>query len=125
MSLLKHGGVFLLLLILSMSANAGESFPVMENVNQHPVVTSAKPDQSNTDKVAVYIRCKNPRPEVCNQSYTPVCATRDTGIRCIKAPCPSTKKVTYSNGCMACTDPEVIGYLDGTCGDDIDDSKDN
>jgi hypothetical protein len=47
--------------------------------------------------------------------YAPVCATRDTGVRCIKAPCPSEEKVTKSSGCNACSDDKVISYVDGEC----------
>jgi hypothetical protein len=47
--------------------------------------------------------------------YAPVCATRDTGIRCITAPCPSSETKTYSNACSACTDPKVSQYVKGAC----------
>jgi hypothetical protein len=59
--------------------------------------------------------CTNPRPQLCTMDHRPVCATRDTGIRCVSAPCPSTEKRTYSNGCGACSDPKVYGYVPGAC----------
>jgi alkaline phosphatase D len=50
------------------------------------------------------VSCPEPRPEVCTQEYRPVCAVRQDG-----------KYRTYSNGCTACTEPEVIGYREGEC----------
>ncbi len=38
---------------------------------------------------------------ICTKEYDPVCALVDTGIRCIKAPCPSSVEKTFSNDCMA------------------------
>ena len=54
------------------------------------------------DKVAVV--CKEPRPQICTQDYRPVCALLQDD---------SSK--TYSNGCNACSDPEVTGYREGAC----------
>jgi len=63
-----------------------------------------------------FVQCKSPRPEVCTEQYLPVCANKDTGIRCIKAPCPSEERVTYPNACSACADSKVYGYIpDGAC----------
>lgn len=59
--------------------------------------------------------CPEERPQMCTKQYAPVCATRDTGIRCIKAPCPSTEERTYGNGCTACADEKVIGFIPGAC----------
>lgn len=55
--------------------------------------------------------CPEQRPQVCTMEYRPVCATRDTGIRCVTAPCPSTEQKTYSNACTACANVKVIGYI--------------
>ena len=63
--------------------------------------------------VAKFVMCKTPRPEICATIFKPVCATKDTGVRCVKAPCPATKKVTYPNACSACVDKKVYGYLSG------------
>jgi len=60
-------------------------------------------------------QCKEPRPEICTMHYSPVCATRDNGVRCITAPCPSTEMATYSNACMACADAAVISHRPGEC----------
>jgi len=63
-----------------------------------------------------FVQCKNPRPEFCTKEYRPVCAKKDTGIRCVTTPCPSNEKVTYSNACTACTDAKVHGYTpNGAC----------
>ncbi|MDH5633422.1 MAG: hypothetical protein OEZ10_10575 [Gammaproteobacteria bacterium] len=59
--------------------------------------------------------CTDPRPQVCTMDYNPVCADRDTGIRCIKAPCPATEKKTYSNACHACADAKVRSFRPGAC----------
>jgi len=61
--------------------------------------------------------CKEPRPEMCTQEYKPVCATRDTGVRCVTTPCPSSEQVTKSNACMACADEKVISYHVDACAD--------
>ena len=58
------------------------------------------------------------RPQACTREYRPVCGVRDTGVRCVKAPCPdSVEWKTYGNGCDACADAAVSGYADGACED--------
>lgn len=52
----------------------------------------------------VFTSCPEPRPEICTMDYTPVCARHIDG---------SFK--TYSNGCTACTNPSVEGYVEGSC----------
>ena len=64
---------------------------------------------------AAHTECTDPRPEVCAQDYRPVCATRDTGVRCVTEPCPATEQKTYSNACSACSDPEVTHWVPGEC----------
>jgi hypothetical protein len=59
--------------------------------------------------------CTMPRPEVCAEIYMPVCAVRDTGIRCVTTPCDSIEDVNYSNACRACSDENVFSYSDGLC----------
>ena len=61
------------------------------------------------------VACSDPRPQVCTAIYDPVCATRDTGVRCITAPCPSEEKKTMSSACSACSDPKVYSYVKGEC----------
>ena len=52
-------------------------------------------------------RCTDPRPESCAQVYEPVCATRDPKLK--------SDWETYSNGCVACADPEVYAHRQGAC----------
>jgi len=65
-------------------------------------------------------KCEDPRPELCTMDYRPVCALRDTGVRCVTTPCPSTEWNTYSNACSACSDPAVRGYKYGECRNEDD-----
>ena len=48
--------------------------------------------------------CEEPRPEVCTANYVPVCGIGSDGAR-----------QTYPNGCSACSNAEVYGYLEGPC----------
>lgn len=59
--------------------------------------------------------CPEQRPQVCTMDYRPVCAIRDTGVRCVTTPCPSTEQKTFSNACSACADTKVIGYISEEC----------
>ena len=79
--------------------------------------TAEKQSKLVIDKLSIveYKECKEPRPEVCTKEYSAVCAKRDTGIRCVKMPCPSTKDVTKPNACVACSDKNVFGYSVGAC----------
>jgi len=63
----------------------------------------------------VAVQCTDPRPELCTLDYRPVCATRDTGVRCVTTPCDSTELATYSNACAACADPRVVSSTQGAC----------
>lgn len=52
----------------------------------------------------------------CTLDYTPVCGQIVTGIVCVTEPCPSYTTKTYSNGCMAKADKNMIGILhEGEC----------
>ncbi len=48
--------------------------------------------------------CPAQRPQACTQNYDPVCATKRDGTR-----------QTYSNGCMACSDTNVVRHVPGPC----------
>jgi hypothetical protein len=69
------------------------------------------PPQARTEPVM----CSEPRPEACTAQYDPVCATRDTGVRCITTPCPSSEQKTMGNACTACSDPKVMSWTKGEC----------
>lgn len=73
--------------------------------------------ESPTDRSDIDTHCEDPRPEMCTREYRPVCALRDTGVRCVTTPCPSTEWKTYGNACDACADKDVIGHVPGTCAD--------
>ena len=85
--------------------------------SQAPVASEPAPPPSDAPAQAKNepVMCKEPRLEVCTMIYQPVCATRDTGVRCIRAPCPSEEQVTKSSSCNACSDPKVISYVQGEC----------
>lgn len=61
------------------------------------------------------MQCSEPRPQMCTREYKPVCASRDTGVRCVTTPCPSTEWRTYGNACDACSDTKVREYREGAC----------
>ena len=63
----------------------------------------------------VYSHCESPRPQICTREYNPVCAVKDTGVRCVTTPCPSAEEVTYATGCTACSDSKVIKHRPGAC----------
>ncbi len=68
----------------------------------------------NTPK-AELTHCPENRPHICTRDYRPVCATKDTNVRCVTTPCPSTEQKTYSNACSACADSKVIGHIPDEC----------
>lgn len=59
--------------------------------------------------------CTEPRPQLCTMDYNPVCATRDSGTRCVTTPCPAREQATYANACGACADARVFYHLPGAC----------
>ncbi len=63
-------------------------------------------------------QCTDPRPQACTREYAPVCAIRDTGLRCMTTPCPSSEYRSYPNACEACADPRVRSWKAGACPDD-------
>ena len=62
-----------------------------------------------------YVECVVPRPEICTHDYRPVCALRDTGIRCVTEPCDTWETKTFGNACAACADGGVYGWRPGEC----------
>lgn len=51
-----------------------------------------------------FTTCQEPRPEICYEIYSPVCATRDF-----------QERVEYANDCTACADARVAGFVPGLC----------
>lgn len=96
---------FLLLLIPSLNTSLAVE----------PVISPVK--SMNTDPNSALkelVLCKNPRPEICYEVYSPVCAIRDTKKHCLAEPC--LPQQTFSNDCKACAEADVIGFLpSGKC----------
>lgn len=74
-----------------------------------------KNNEAPEDQATLITPCQDPRPQICTSEYRPVCATKDTGIRCVTTPCPSTEEATYATGCTACSDSRVGSYRPGKC----------
>lgn len=72
-------------------------------------------DKSSSKTDVEVTSCPEQRTQICTMDYRPVCATRDTGVRCVTTPCPSSEQKTYSNACSACADAKVIGYIIDEC----------
>jgi hypothetical protein len=71
--------------------------------------------QNRESKTSNIIKCPEERAQICTREYRPVCATRDTGVRCVTTPCPSSEQKTYGNACSACADQKVIEYRTDPC----------
>jgi hypothetical protein len=69
----------------------------------HTVALSKLQAGNNSRDTAQNV-CTDPRPQICTMDYRPVCGERNDG---------SLK--TYSNGCNACSDRSVVGYVEGDC----------
>lgn len=68
------------------------------------------------------------RPNVCTKEYRAVCgevelADETARVRCITTPCESTERRTFSNGCMACADPNTQGYWPNACDTPVQDAR--
>ena len=98
-----------MLLALGLLVSCQSAKPIETDVVVKPIPVVTTPDNmANT-------QCKSPRSQMCTREYRPVCATRDTGVRCVTTPCPSTEQVTKSNACTACADEKVFSYTKGVC----------
>ena len=49
-------------------------------------------------------QCLDPRPQICTADYRPVCAVLADG-----------RREEFSNGCSACSNPEVHGWIADPC----------
>ncbi|MBS3104091.1 hypothetical protein J4222_03945 [Candidatus Woesearchaeota archaeon] len=102
--------------ITSFEECAAAGYPVMES---YPRQCRANGELFVEEMVELawtgFIQCPDEKPEVCTADYRPVCALKDNGLRCIKAPCQSFDAVTMGNDCTACGDAEVFGYYPGEC----------
>jgi len=93
--------IFSLIIIFTLSCTHQKSLPP---------APAEQPHSSNT-----VIQCPEQRLPMCTREYRPVCATRDTGVRCVSTPCPSTEQKTYGNACSACADERVSAYRVNAC----------
>lgn len=85
--------------------------------------SSSNNAESSTSGGTDFIQCEGDRPTFCTHIYKPVCASIDTGIRCITTPCPSVEFKTYGNACSACADSAVDGFTEGECAENQGDSS--
>ena len=53
---------------------------------------------------AAVTQCTEPRPQFCTTDYRPVCAILADGLR-----------EEFSNGCSACSNPVVTGWVAEAC----------
>lgn len=54
------------------------------------------------------------RAEFCSLEYAPVCGLQE--VQCVTEPCEPVPE-TFSNGCMACSQGNVVSYTEGVCGE--------
>jgi len=62
--------------------------------------TNSNQENTKTNKVT----CTEPRSLICTHDYRPVCAESKSG-----------RYRTYSNGCSACSNPDITRHIDGAC----------
>ncbi len=88
-----------------------------QRINEQAAKQATKPAMKIEilENKKAYTACKSPRRNMCTKEYRPVCALKDTGVRCVTTPCPSSVEVTYGNSCTACADEKVLGYTQGAC----------
>ena len=80
--------------------------PVQQLIEETPEQIRARLEAQMPDEIAKLGMCTDPRPEICAQNYAPVCGVHRDGSRS-----------TYSNGCTACNNLDVVGALPGACPD--------
>ena len=74
-------------------------------------------------KISRDLPTTKPPVKPCTKEYRPVCGGFDTGIRCIKAPCPSFKEKTYANICLLKKDGAEFLH-DGECREEVPEDTD-
>lgn len=95
------------------ASRSGSSNSIVTSISTVAAMKKTMDTPEETQLKAVV--CKDPRPTICTREYNPVCATRDTNVRCVTEPCPSTELMSYANHCTACADLDVISYTQGEC----------
>jgi hypothetical protein len=76
----------------------------LSDVNYALEIQLAPPSEEPAPDPGPFIRCNDPRPQMCTREYRPVCAQMLGGAR-----------QTYANGCEACADVLVNSWHDGEC----------
>lgn len=71
------------------------------SANTSTEITSLGKGDSKKNNVTI---CTEPRPQICTREYKPVCAKLSDG---------SVK--TYATGCTACSNPDIVSYVEGPC----------
>lgn len=99
---------------------AQTSEPVAEKPKDQSPADTQKPPPEEAQPVGrlALQQCSEESRKVknCATIAQPVCAEVDTGLRCIRAPCPgSTAQQTYDNACTACLNTKVRGYWATSC----------
>ncbi|MBT71317.1 MAG: hypothetical protein CMQ15_04650 [Gammaproteobacteria bacterium] len=61
-------------------------------------------EPSDTRTIVDGTVCLEPRPQICTLDYRPVCGIIADGSR-----------QEFSNGCGACSVPEVVSFVENTC----------
>ena len=74
------------------------------------------PEEAGAGRLAL-LQCseESRKAKSCAKEAKPVCGEVDTGIRCVRAPCPSTMQQTFDNACTACMNKNVRGYWAISC----------
>ncbi len=75
------------------------------------VVYSLLVSQADTEPAATYCTPESRLAEACIALYKPVCGWFSPEIQCIRYPCAQT----FSNGCVACSNSDVLYYTEGEC----------
>ncbi|HRI68836.1 MAG TPA: hypothetical protein PK156_31620 [Polyangium sp.] len=80
--------------------------------NQPPPAETSKP----SEPLALQ-QCseESRKAQNCATISKPVCGEVDTGLRCVRAPCPSMAMQTFDNACTACMNKNVRGYYAASC----------
>jgi hypothetical protein len=99
MNLLQMSLILGLTLLVCAGCSAPETLETTENTKAPAGAGTA--EMAGTPDLTL---CTEPRPKICTMDYNPVCGTLDNG---------GTR--TFSNGCSACSDASVIGWVTGEC----------